>query len=126
MKNFKLNPIVTVLLSAGSGVYAQTATLPPVVITANPFSYAVSATDAGTRTNTPIEKIPQSVVVITKDIIDDQGAKTLSDVLRNASNVTAIDERDSNLTGFRVRGFAASTVIDGVQTPGIFHNQNQL
>ena len=126
MKNFKLNPIVTVLLSAGSGVYAQTATLPPVVITANPFTYAVSATDAGTRTNTPIEKIPQSVVVITKDIIDDQGAKTLSDVLRNASNVTAIDERDSNLTGFRVRGFAASTVIDGVQTPGVFHNQESV
>lgn len=104
MKNFQPNLTLLILLSAGSEICAQTTTLPPVVVTANPFEYAVPTTDAGTRTNTPIEKIPQTVVVIPKDIIDDQGAKTLSDALRNASNVTEIDERDSNLTGLLFEG----------------------
>lgn len=88
--------------------------------------YVVSSISTGTRTETPVEHIPQSIVSIPRAIIEDQGSKTLSDVLRNISNVNAIDVRDSNLTGFKIRGFSSGTIVDGVATPGIFQNQESL
>lgn len=89
-------------------------------------AYVVPLTSAGTRTETPLEHIPQSVVVIPRAVIEDQGSSTLSEALRNVSNVNSVDDRDSNLTGFKVRGFPAATIVDGVATPGIFQNQVSL
>lgn len=125
---FLKTPIATVVtLCIAGGVFAQATESPTILITGNRDSaYVVKSTSSATRTETAIENIPQSIVVIPKSLIDDQGGRTLSDVLKNASNVTAIDERDSNLTAFRVRGFAAATIVDGVQTPGIFHNQESV
>jgi len=113
------------------GAQAQTTgtvnSLPPVTVTADRVDgYTPRATSAGTRTTTPIENIPQSVVVIDKRIIEDQGSSSLSDVLRNVSNVSSVDTRESNLTGFDIRGFSAATIVDGVMTPGIFQNQESL
>jgi|GEM_PF-1399724 len=113
------------------GAQAQTTgtvnSLSPVTVTADRVDgYTPRATSAGTRTTTPIENIPQSVVVIDKRIIEDQGSSSLSDVLRNVSNVSSIDTRESNLTGFDIRGFSAATIVDGVMTPGIFQNQESL
>lgn len=88
--------------------------------------YIVPSVTAGTRTDTPIEHIPQSVVTIPKAIIEDQGLKTLSDALRNVSNVTAIDPRDANNVMFRIRGFSAGTVVDGAAIPGYFPAQESL
>ena len=127
------NQIALAIASAflSSVTQAQTAgtvtTLPPVTVTADRVDgYSPRTTSAGTRTTTPIENIPQSVVVIDKQIIEDQGSSTLSDVLRNVSNVSSIDARESNLTGFDIRGFSSATIVDGVMTPGIFQNQESL
>ena len=109
-----------------SAAQAQVTSMPAMDITATPDGYIVKSTNAGTRTDTPLEQIPQSVITVPKSMIEDQGAQTLSDALRNVSNVTALDQRDSNLTGFKIRGFSAATVIDGVPTPGVFHNQETL
>ena len=101
--------------------------LTEVLVLGTPLpTYSVTSTSAATRTDTPLEQIPQSIVVVPKTVIEDQGATTLSEVLRNVSNVNAVDARDSNLTGFRVRGFAAATIVDGVATPGVFQNQESL
>jgi len=99
---------------------------PIVVIGERIPAYMAPITTAGTRTETPIEHIPQSVVVIPRAVWEDQGSSTFSEALRNVSNVNAVDERDSNLTGFRVRGFSAATIEDGVPVPGIFQNQTSL
>ena len=103
-------------------------TLPEIQITATAESigYGVANVAAATRTQTPLERVPQSVVVLPKAVFNDQGAKTLSDALRNVSNVNAVDVRDSNLTGFRIRGFSAATIVDGVAVPGVFQNQESL
>jgi iron complex outermembrane receptor protein len=83
-------------------------------------------TQAATRSSVPVEQVPQSVVSIPRSIIEDQASKTVSDVLRNVSNVNEIDPRDSNNVGFKVRGFNAAMVIDGVSVPGWFQNQESL
>ncbi|MDD2926000.1 TonB-dependent receptor plug domain-containing protein, partial [Rhodoferax sp.] len=115
---------VAVVLAAPA--HAQITTLPEVVVTGIAETYAVERSSAATRTDTPLEQVPQSVVVIPRAVMDDQAAQTLSDVLRNVSNVTAIDQRDANLTGFKVRGFPATTVLDGAPMPGNLHNQQSL
>jgi len=105
----------------------STTELPEILVVGEKMSpYAVANTQAATRTETPIEHIPQSIVVLPKTMLEDQGVTTLSDALRNVSNVSNVDARDSNLTGFRVRGFSASTIVDGVATPGVFQNQESL
>jgi len=122
-----LGPIaLAVTLLAASHAGAQVVTLPEVTVSAQSDTYKVSRSSAATRTDTPIEQTPQSVVVIPRAMIDDQASQTLSEVLRNVSNVTAIDSRESNLTGFKIRGFAAATVLDGAPMPGNFHNQQSL
>lgn len=129
---YQIRPIALSLAVAFSNsVIAQdntaAKTLPAITISGQAAnSYVVPVISSATRTETPIEQIPQSVVVIPRAVIDDQGAQTLSDVLRNVSNVTALDARDSNLTGFKIRGFASATIVDGVATPGVFQNQESL
>ena len=84
--------------------------------------YTVPNSSSATRTDTPIEHIPQSIVVVPRAVIEEQGATTVSDALRNVSNVTAIDPRDSNNAVFRIRGFTSALVVDGVAMPGYFPN----
>ena len=102
------------------------AQLQTIEVTAAKDRYTPMQTQAATRSPVPVEQVPQSVVSIPRSIIEDQASKTVSDVLRNVSNVNEIDPRDSNNVGFKVRGFNAAMVIDGVSVPGWFQNQESL
>lgn len=133
VKSISLSPISAGVYAAISGfvvvpgsALAQT-TLPPVTVRAEAEDrYVVPETSVATRNAVPIEQIPQSVVVIPRKVIDDQGVQSMSDALRNVSNVTAIDPRDANNTAFRIRGFSSTTVVDGVTMPGYFQGMESL
>jgi iron complex outermembrane receptor protein len=124
--------VMTLAVLSASPVHAQSSgnaapILPPVTVRADSeATYVVTETGVATRTSTPIDQIPQSIVVIPRKVIDDQGVQTMSDALRNVSNVTAIDPRDTNNTAFRIRGFSSATVIDGVSMPGYFQGMESL
>lgn len=98
----------------------------PIQVREMARSYTVRNTTAGSRTNTPLEQIPQSIVVVPKAMIEDQGITTLSDALRNVSNVNSIDERDANNVSFKIRGFSSAVVVDGVSMPGYYPDQESL
>lgn len=98
----------------------------PIQVRGVALNYGVSHSVAGSRVDTPIEHIPQSIVVIAKEMIENQGVTTLSDALRNVSNVNGVDERDANNVPFKMRGFNAATVVDGVAMPGYFPNQESM
>jgi len=128
-KKFLLCPAalaVSVLMTGHAQAQTEVTTLPKVTVSGQAEAYSVANTSASTRTNTPVEQVPQSVVVIPRTMIEDQGSQTLSDVLRNVSNVTAIDQRDSNFTAFKIRGFSSITILDGVAVPGSFQNHQTL
>ncbi|MBV1822764.1 TonB-dependent siderophore receptor [Komagataeibacter oboediens] len=89
--------------------------------------YVATYTDAGTKTDTPITQIPNSVYVITKQQILDQQAQTVAEVLRYMPGVYA--ERlgtasigsaaggNANGTGsIMMRGFAATQYVDGLSS----------
>ncbi len=80
----------------------------------------------GTKTDTPLIEVPQSISVVTRDQMDDQGATTVSESLRYTAGVlpgtSGTQERRSDsvfLRGFG--GFAAAATyvsyLDGLKTP---------
>lgn len=128
-KALRLNKLALALASGfvSVGVQAQTAgtvTTPTITVTADRIDgYVVPQSSMATKTNTPIENIPQTVVVVPRQVIEDQGATKLSDVTTNVSNVQHFDQRDfSTVTSFKIRGFNAAVVVDGVASPGYFSN----
>jgi iron complex outermembrane receptor protein len=76
--------------------------------------YAGRRSVASTRTGVDLSELPQSVQVINKDVIADQGATYLNDALKNASGVTMFSEYlDFNLRGFRAQADGA-VKVDGL------------
>lgn len=128
--NKKFFALSVLALGINQAVYAADDTnvteLPAIQVRDTLLNYSVNNTSAGSRTNTPIEQIPQSIVVIPKVMIEDQGITTLSGALRNVSNVNSIDERDANNVTFKIRGFNSATVVDGVAMPAYSPNQESL
>src|SRR5262245_59853653 len=66
-----------------------------------------NSTPVATKTNTPLIDIPQSVSVLTKDFIQDQGFQTLTDVTRYVPGV-AIHQGEGNRDELVIRGVDSS------------------
>lgn len=77
-----------------------------VTVTANPEEgYAPSTANIGTRTDSPIRDVPQSIQVIPKQIIEDQQAIGIEEVVENVGGVTFLGNNDSRGLNFSIRGF---------------------
>jgi iron complex outermembrane receptor protein len=76
--------------------------------------YKADSTRAATRTDTPLAKVPQSVSVVTRDLMDTQQALTVADAVRNVAGVQYMDGFDGPAL-FRIRGFnAGNGMTDGM------------
>jgi iron complex outermembrane recepter protein len=85
-----------------------------LVVTGEQDGYAVPNASVGTRTDTPLRDIPQSIQVVPRQVIEDQEADNLDDILRNVN-------------GGGTRGFETSVFSDGVNRPGTsFNNEVNL
>jgi iron complex outermembrane recepter protein len=73
-------------------------------------NYTVPNSSVGTRTDTPIKDIPQSIQVIPQQVIKDQGETDFNDALRNVSGVAK-----NNSGSFLIRGFSG---FDSVRRNG--------
>ncbi|WP_333662891.1 TonB-dependent siderophore receptor [Chishuiella changwenlii] len=73
--------------------------------------YKNSSTFSGTKTNTDLMDIPQSINYVTKETLNDQGAFKTSDAVKNISGV---NQASYNNNDFVLRGFRASnTLVNG-------------
>ena len=87
----------------------------PIATTAGPVSgYRALTAISATRTNTPIERIPQTVAVIPRSVIDDQTPLTQSEVLRNVAATTGVPASFLYGVNYKVRGFDADRYVDGL------------
>ncbi|MGE0968632.1 TonB-dependent siderophore receptor (plasmid) [Klebsiella sp. WOUb02] len=82
--------------------------------------YVASNSTAGTKTNTPLMKNPQSVSVITRDQVDMQGAQNLTQTLRYSAGVSAeVRGSASRYDLPYIRGFGSPTdsnqYLDGLR-----------
>lgn len=78
--------------------------------------YVATRTQTGSKTDTPVLQIPQSISVITADRIRDQGALTLQDTLRYTAGVRGeAYGLDSRGDFAMVRGASPALFLDGLQ-----------
>ncbi len=94
---------------------------------------AVSVEDVKTKAisspkfTAPLRDTPQTIVVVGREIFTQQGATTLSDVLRNTSGITFAAGEGGNASGtagdsFYMRGFDTTNnlFVDGVRDVGAY------
>jgi iron complex outermembrane receptor protein len=77
--------------------------------------YNATRSATATRTDTPLRDTPISVVVVPRDVIDDQQAISLDEVLRNVPSVQPAGTSGNRGSRYFIRGFRARAyAIDGV------------
>ncbi|MEM8613736.1 MAG: TonB-dependent siderophore receptor [Cyanobacteria bacterium P01_H01_bin.105] len=67
--------------------------------------YFVPNASTATRTDTPLRDIPQSIQVIPRQVIEDQQATGIEEVLDNVGGVTFLGNSDGRGLDFAIRGF---------------------
>ncbi|WP_193197124.1 TonB-dependent receptor [Nostoc sp. MG11] len=77
-----------------------------LVVTGEQDGYRVPNTTTGTRTDTPLRDIPQSIQVVPQQVLRDQQVTRLDDALRNVPGVTQ-DFNSGPYATYRIRGFEA-------------------
>lgn len=83
-------------------------------------SYSADTASTGSKTATPIGELPQSVSVVTSQVIDDFQVKSVNDAMKFVSGVTQGNTLGGTEDGFVKRGFGVnsdgSVFIDGVRS----------
>lgn len=101
-------------------------TLNPVHVTGSVIGndYSADTSSIGAKLPTSLRDIPQTVVVVNRDLLDAQGATSLQDALRNVPGIT-IGAAEGGQIGnnINLRGFTARTDIylDGFRDPGQYY-----
>ena len=110
------------IVAATSLTQAQTATNPNEIVTLSKFEvtttqdkgYVANNSATGFKTNEALIKIPQSVLVVTRDLIDDIGATKTSDVLQYAGASQFYRGESIRLRGARVLNAYMDDAIENV------------
>ncbi|RQQ43389.1 TonB-dependent siderophore receptor [Burkholderia stagnalis] len=112
--------------TAGADAPPAAPALPTISVNASAVAdptigYQPRTTSIAGAQDTPLEKIPQSVAVVSSSVMQDQQARSLDDVLGNISGVTQTNTLGGTRDAFIKRGFGSnndgSVLVDGVRTP---------
>jgi iron complex outermembrane receptor protein len=80
--------------------------------------YSASNASTGTKTDTPLMETPLAITVIPQQVLQDQKADTLTDVLKNVSGVRS-KSMSTATENIYLRGFATTTTFrDGFRMDG--------
>ncbi|MBS88083.1 TonB-dependent receptor [Sphingobium sp.] len=112
---------LTCALAATSPALAEdepqsTGWTPEIIVTGVRDGYDVPAATSATRVATPVEKIPQSIQSLTRQLIEDQDLQNLTDALVNVSGIVPTSQGQAVLQPTLVRGFKVNYFIDGIPT----------
>lgn len=94
-------------------------------------NYTNSVSFAGTKTAAEIKDVPQSIQYVTKELMQDQGAVRMTDIVKNVSGVNQYTFYDDvSIRGFRNQGGVGSSssnqLFNGLRTFNGFWRQNLL
>ncbi len=125
-----LRPIGAAMMTAGlcmpalAEQPAAVPVLPEVVIQgAAPAPYKAEVLSSPKRPQA-IQDIPQTIQVVSEELMDDQGTRTLRDALRNVTGISFQAGEGNPPSGdqLKIRGFSArdDILVDGVRDAGVF------
>lgn len=90
----------------------QSVTLPELVIKQiRETSYVTEQSSTATRLPAPIQDVPRSIGVVTRNVIEDQKAFRIDDVVRNVSGTFMSSTQGGRAGEFIIRGFSSSLNI---------------
>ncbi len=130
--SFQINGnTVTLVSGGGSSLQLGATTISGQALgltTEDTGSYTTGATTTATKLPLTLRETPQSVTVVTRQQMDDRGAQSIADVLRNTPGIS-VQQYDSDRTEYSARGFAitnfqydgVNTIYDGVYDEGATH-----
>lgn len=77
--------------------------------------YRATRSATGTKTDTALRDIPQSIQVVSRQVLEDQQVNNLGDALTNVSSVQRGNSHGGSSESFIIRGFKATTyAVDGM------------
>ncbi|MBB2151370.1 TonB-dependent receptor [Pedobacter gandavensis] len=94
-------------------------------------NYTNAVSFGGTKTAAAIKDVPQSIQYVTKELMQDQGAVRMTDIVKNVSGVNQYTFYDDvSIRGFRNQGGVGSSnsnqLFNGLRTFNGFWRQNLL
>lgn len=124
---FKQSAAFVVLAASASGAYSaqladNASVLPAVAVEAEQDKgYAPGISTTATKSSAPLRDIPQTVNVIPEQLIRDQAARSLQDVLRNVPGV-GMSNGDGQRDQVTIRGFSAISdqFVDGMRDDALY------
>ena len=109
-------------LSAATGEDVKVTTLPSIQITAsNTNRYTVESISSATKTNTLLRDVPQSISVVTSELIKDQSIRSLGDAVRYVPGV-GVSQGEGNRDALVFRGNRSTGdfFVDGIRDDAEF------
>ena len=101
---------------AGGGDSTVYTLTPVTVMAARSRGYAAARTTSATRTDTPLRDVPQSVSVVSRDVIDDQAMQGIADVARYVPGITmGHGEGHRDAPTIRGNSSTADFFVDGLR-----------
>jgi catecholate siderophore receptor len=101
---------------------AEDATLPSVTVTAGrEAAYNPSTATSATKIDAPLRDVPQTVNVVPQELLRDQGASSMEDVMKGIPGV-GLSHGDGQRDQVTIRGFTAiaDQFIDGVRDDALY------
>ncbi|GAA0538706.1 TonB-dependent siderophore receptor [Chitinophaga japonensis] len=78
----------------------------------------------GSKTATPLREVPQAISYVTKELMQDQSAVRMGDVVKNFSGVNQFTFYDDlTIRGFRINGGSTTQLLNGMRTFSGFWKQ---
>ena len=116
-------PLMHVATAADTIAAADAGTLPTTTTksTRSNTSYDTPVANTATKIPVPLREIPQSVNVVPRAVIQDQGALSLNDTLRNVPGVSA-SLGDAQRDQVTIRGFSSinDQYVDGLRDDSLY------
>jgi len=103
------------------GMSEQPTVLPPIRVTASAVTeptdgYMATRSFSATRTDTPLRDVPQSITVMTQDMIQDQTMQSITDVVRYVPGVVPSQgEGNRDAVIFRGNNTTGDFYVDGLR-----------
>lgn len=90
-------------------------------------SYTADESISATRIPVPIQEIPRSIEVVTRQVMEDQKIIRMSDALRNVSGTTQFSTQGGQGGSFMIRGFASDLNVfkNGFRDDSTFSSRSQ-
>ena len=80
-------------------------------------SYTTGSAHSATGLNLSLKETPQSISLVTEQLMLDQNLRTLTDVVNSATGISS-KEKDSTRFGYSARGFSIESYqVDGMPIP---------